>query len=667
MKKLFLIVTACFVINITNAQTNCSLLSKPSQLGVAQSTFRGDPKDNIPLNTPACNAFGKIPAIIDDNILPLWYTYHMAYYHFSKVKPQNPLSFNKEHYDTNVKIQETMAKQLKEEFKKIENASIPTYAPSHLGIKINSPFKIKRIDGLPIGLLSAYDKAVYGFELKASLDVNNGRDLLRFIDYSAIFISHDNYVYCAESIVDNSDGATIYFQLDEKSAYVINNIAKIIIVEKNGKTINEAWKWQNTLYNAYKNSLEECKKKYTAEQKKPKLEPECFKFISVAHELLASKYSQDPPVFKKYGIGPCKHTPKHRGAGSVGIDKTWSSICFEDNHSIDVRIYKDISTGGIETVIFGQVSELSGKRVELYHHICDLEGDLRRALYSYKGKAKSSLSRSFVVDLYSNGNYNVEIGKNRSFIAFNKIKNTNQKTTPETTPQKKPEKRPYIKKTWPQGSKPGRIRKSPNNNTIETGQINPGDTIVIIDEQNGWSQVDLGNGTTGWIENEEVNNPDNSATQQKTTHEGGTSSTYDSLEDFDYLHELLHLKDFKKIHTKLESDGWKPTEPKDDYVGDFYLGKKFSATSPKTKNSITISKESKKKPNILLHLKKSSFEKVKEKAIVQNFSFDEEKTKRLSPSNSKDKSYYFQHPDGCIIHYKMMEIPPRSFVSFSIQ
>ena len=50
MKKLFLIVTACFVINITNAQTNCSLLSKPSQLGVAQSTFRGDPKDNIPLN-----------------------------------------------------------------------------------------------------------------------------------------------------------------------------------------------------------------------------------------------------------------------------------------------------------------------------------------------------------------------------------------------------------------------------------------------------------------------------------------------------------------------------------------------------------------------------------------------------------------------------------------
>lgn len=138
-----------------------------------------------------------------------------------------------------------------------------------------------------------------------------------------------------------------------------------------------------------------------------------------------------------------------------------------------------------------------------------------------------------------------------------------------------------------------------------------------------------------------------------------------SLEDFPFLDELVHLKDFKKIREKLSSAGWNPTEPKDNYVGEFFLGTTFSGVSPVTKNHITVTKKSRKKTDIMLHLKQISFEKVKAEAAKINYEYDEETTKMYATNRKDSKDYYFKSPDGFQIFFMVLEVGPS--VTFSPQ
>lgn len=440
----------------------------------------------------------------------------------------------------------------RQEAEKLIGKVIPTEATADSKVTIIEPFKIV---GYEIGPDNISIIPFIVIRAKIDVDPSVGRRRLALI--SSGEGSMDLQISSYGTMWGDNNDKTVFQRLAfiDTHAGIWSRINKITIVKGNTQDAEMKKAVDVMLANDLRRMHQARKGKYAFSviPEEPKeTEPECFKFITVAHELLASKYSQDPPVFKKYGIGPCKHTPKHRGAGSVGIDKTWSSICFEDNHSIDVRIYKDASTGGIETVIYGQVGKLSGKREELYHHKCNLEGDLRSALYSYKGKAKSSLNNYYEVDLYSNGKYIVEIGKNRSFIAFNKIKNTPPKTE-QTATKKKEEKKLYVRKTWSQNTWPGRIRKNPNNNAIETGKIYAGETFVIINEQDGWSQIDVGNNRTGWIKSDEIKTTDkitpSSAPNKAKTSEnplGGFSMT-DGFNAIEFAHKMFVTDDFDII------------------------------------------------------------------------------------------------------------------------
>jgi len=44
-----------------------------------------------------------------------------------------------------------------------------------------------------------------------------------------------------------------------------------------------------------------------------------------------------------------------------------------------------------------------------------------------------------------------------------------------------------------------RVRNTASLNGAEIGQVKPGETYLLLDEQNGWYQIKLTNGKTGWI------------------------------------------------------------------------------------------------------------------------------------------------------------------------
>jgi uncharacterized protein YgiM (DUF1202 family) len=44
-----------------------------------------------------------------------------------------------------------------------------------------------------------------------------------------------------------------------------------------------------------------------------------------------------------------------------------------------------------------------------------------------------------------------------------------------------------------------RVRDQASLNGAEIGQVKPGETYALLDEQTGWYQIKLTNGKTGWI------------------------------------------------------------------------------------------------------------------------------------------------------------------------
>lgn len=51
-----------------------------------------------------------------------------------------------------------------------------------------------------------------------------------------------------------------------------------------------------------------------------------------------------------------------------------------------------------------------------------------------------------------------------------------------------------------------RVRSAPSTNSSEVGRVNPGDELVLIDETNGWYQIELSNGDKGWISSDYAKN-----------------------------------------------------------------------------------------------------------------------------------------------------------------
>ena len=445
----------------------------------------------------------------------------------------------------------------KQEAEKLIGRVIPTEASPESGVTIIEPFTIV---GYEINPQNYSILPTIIIRAKIDVDPSVGRRRL------ALISSGGNSVELQTSSMgtmwgDNDDKKVIErLTFIDTHVGIYSRINKITIVKGNTQDAEMKETMDVMLANDLRRMHQARKGKYSfdimQEEKPTELEPECFKFITVAHELLASKYSQQPPVFEKYGIGRCKHTPTHRGAGSVGISKVMKPICFEDSHSFNVTVYKEEATGGNEAVLYNG-------RAGLKRHICNLDGELRSASYTYKGKARSTFYNNGTVDLYTNGWYSVEIDKDLNYIVFQKIKSTPQNNE-QTTPTKKPEKKPYIKKTWPQHSKPGRIRKNPNNNAIEPGIINAGETFTIIDEQDGWSQVDMDDGTTGWIESEEIAQANEGNIDINTT----IINVEPSSEEFNiikFASEMIQLNDFSKIREEALAQSFEPTTDKKTY------------------------------------------------------------------------------------------------------
>jgi len=44
-----------------------------------------------------------------------------------------------------------------------------------------------------------------------------------------------------------------------------------------------------------------------------------------------------------------------------------------------------------------------------------------------------------------------------------------------------------------------RVRQDPSIGAMQVGQVNPGDKFDLLDEKNGWYQIQLTNGTKGWV------------------------------------------------------------------------------------------------------------------------------------------------------------------------
>jgi len=44
-----------------------------------------------------------------------------------------------------------------------------------------------------------------------------------------------------------------------------------------------------------------------------------------------------------------------------------------------------------------------------------------------------------------------------------------------------------------------RVRAQPNTGASEVGRVNPGDSLPYVDEQTGWFEIKLPNGTSGWV------------------------------------------------------------------------------------------------------------------------------------------------------------------------
>lgn len=650
MKRSLMILCASMLVNLTSmAQGNMKYLSRPTIGALPDSWFSGLSGGQIRHIKKPCGALGNIPYILEKYEMPIWIT----------GSKEDKESREKNHQYCDMQTKEVMA-----ELERLKEKEIPASATKDCFISVNAPLRPLRVFNYP-AKASYYPYA--GIFFYAPYTLKDDAECFWYLKTLAIFISADGYVHISDVIFDGEDGmkgeikgnVVVGVQVDWRSIYVMNNLSQVIFVhylkDRYGpaKKKSEEWEKQAT------RNRDQRRKQGGEEPKPTKNEPECFKFISVAHELLSSKYSQHPPTYEKYGIGRCKHTPKHRGAGSVGIHKTMSPVCFEDNNSIEVTAYKDDETGGIEAVLF------RGSPISMKHHLCNIDGDLRSATYVYKGKARSTFYEKGTIDLYANAKCRVEIGEDCSYIVFQRIKNTPKQTEPAKT-KKKPEKKPYIKKQWPQGSKPGKIRKNPNIQAAGIGQINAGDTFVIINEQSEWSQVDLDNGTSGWIKNDEIASAKNAndapdVTPEKTIPSGQAAIEQpdSSLEDFAFINELIHLKDFKKIRERLASEGWNPTEPKDDYAGSIYLGKVFDAKFPKTNSKIHITKKG-KKVDITLFLKKINLEAVKGKMKEIEYSYDQS---HLNKQNSDRHS--FKNPEGYKADLVIFKNSMKPYVSFS--
>jgi len=44
-----------------------------------------------------------------------------------------------------------------------------------------------------------------------------------------------------------------------------------------------------------------------------------------------------------------------------------------------------------------------------------------------------------------------------------------------------------------------RVREQPNSGSIEVKKVNPGEKYDLLEEQEGWYKIDLGNGKSGWV------------------------------------------------------------------------------------------------------------------------------------------------------------------------
>ena len=642
-----MILCASMLVNLTSmAQNTGKFLSRPTTGALPDSWFSGLSGGQIRHIKKPCGALGNIPTILEKYEWPLWFT-----------TENDDNTKNRQYGDM-------LTKEVMAEFEGLKGKEIPASATKDCFISVNAPLRPLRVYNYPTkGAIFPY-ACIYFY---APYTLKDDAECFWYMKTLAIFISTDGYAYFTDTILDGEDGmkgkikgnVVVGVQVDWRSVYVMNNLSQVIFVHYLTDRYGPAKKKAEEGEKQATRNRDQRRKQGGEEPKLTKKEPECFKFISVAHELLSSKYNQHPPTFEKYGIGHCKHNPMHRLAGSFGIHKTMGHICFEDNHNIEVTAYKDDETGGIEAVLF------RGSSISMKHHLCNIDGDLKKATYGYKGKAVSKFYEKGTVDLYANAQCRVEIGENCSYIVFQRIKST-PKQTEQAKTKKKPEKKPYIKKQWPQGSKPGRIRKNPNIQAAGIGQINAGDTFTIINEQVGWSQVDLDNGTSGWIKNDEIASAKNvndapTVTPEKTIPLGQAAIEQpdSSLEDFAFINELIHLKDFKKIRERLANEGWNPTEPKDDYAGSFYLGKIFNAKSPKTKNDIHVTKKG-RKVHIMLFLKKTNLEAVKGKMKEIDYSFDKS---HLNEQNSDRHS--FKNPEGYQADLVIYKNSMKPYVSFS--
>lgn len=130
-----------------------------------------------------------------------------------------------------------------------------------------------------------------------------------------------------------------------------------------------------------------------------------------------------------------------------------------------------------------------------------------------------------------------------------------------------------------------------------------------------------------------------------------------SMDVYKYINDLVQLKDLKKIREKLTIDGWDPTEPKDDFVGQYYLGKEFKATIPNSNNKITVHRSPKKKPTITISMKHIPLDMLEKEFEKMGFFYHEEKSKKYkTDSKSNREIYIFCNSQGYEIICNDMEL-----------
>lgn len=260
-------------------ETNSSFsaLNLPQIYGVRAPEwwFVGDPHDNIPHQNRLCYAFGELPRTIDNYIFPLWVTYWMGQGGFRNTRSYGQDGRGEEGAKKyNHKLCERQSRKLKEEFDKIVRMlEIPTYAAPHTGITVKGGFQICNIDGWETKSYDMKDYSHIFVQLKAHLFVSHGNELFKYIDYGAIFISSDQYVYCTDHISQSTndyepDRAIIYMILNEDNAYVMDNLAQIVIVDKKSKTWEIANTQSNLIISAYRKALKKAKDKKSDEYRR---------------------------------------------------------------------------------------------------------------------------------------------------------------------------------------------------------------------------------------------------------------------------------------------------------------------------------------------------------------------------------------------------------------